>query len=110
MSTLNERDERLWGLALHIVPLFGFSILFPLAILIAKPGNSDFVYHHAKQSLIFNIAFVIAAIITVILCFALVGFLLLIPLVLVGYVLPIIAGVKAYEGKLYTYPVVGAMF
>jgi uncharacterized Tic20 family protein len=102
-----ERDERMWGLLVHVIPLFGFSIIFPIVIMLVKPHDSEFIYHHAKQSLIFQVSMLVLTILTVVLCFVLVGFLLLPVVLVLHFAGPIVAGVRANEGKWYRYPIIG---
>lgn len=108
--TQQERDERLWALLVHIVPIFlsgTLGVLVPLAVMLIKPGGSEFVYHHAKQALIFQIAILVAIWVSALLIFVLVGFLLLPLVVILAFVGAIIAGVKGYNGEWYRYPIIG---
>lgn len=107
-------DERQWGMLAHILTLVvayltGFGWLCALVIYLTYKDKSRFVAFHALQSLYFQIAVFVAWIITIVLCFVLVG-LLLIPVVAIASIVwPIIAGLAANKGELYEYPVFGKM-
>lgn len=92
------------------VPVIGH-VLGPLIIWLVKKDESAEVNEHGKESLNFQISMFIYAsvlgVVTFILMFVLIGFLLL-PLFAVLFiadvVLVIIASMKANEGVLYRYP------
>jgi uncharacterized Tic20 family protein len=99
-----QRDERLWAMAAHIIPLFGFPILAPLVIMLAKPLGSEFIHHHAKQSLIFHITLLV---LTIVLCITIIGIIALPAVAVLCYVGGIIAALKANDGVWYRFPVIG---
>lgn len=86
----------------HFIP-FG-NIIAPLIIWLMKKNESSFVDHHGKESLNFQISLLIYIIISVILAFVLIGFVLAIALWIFSLVIVIIAGVKANDGEWYRYP------
>ncbi len=90
------------ALAGLIIP-FG-SILGPLVIWLVKKDTMPLVNEQGKEALNFNITVGIAAIIGWILCFILIGFLLLPALFIAWLVFVIIATIKANEGTSYHYP------
>ncbi len=123
MSDTNypNAEERNWALAAHLLGAAGvlfsaatLSWLGPLVVYVMKRDQSRFVAFHALQSLFFQLAWmVILAVgwgITVMLMFVVVGFLLIIPMVIVSFaplIWPIIAAVKASNGEWYEYPLAG---
>lgn len=88
------------------VSYFFLPIIIPVIVLLVKQDD-PFVKHHAKQSLIFHAAIVVATIIAWILCVILIGFLLLPIIWIVGLVYTIIAIIRAVDNEYYRYPVAG---
>jgi uncharacterized Tic20 family protein len=112
-----ESQARMWNMLCHISALAGFigipfgNIIGPLVIWQIKKNEFPSVEMHGKAALNFQITITIAALIVgvaaFILSFILIG-LLLYPvvflLILCGFIFPIIAGIKANDGKDYKYP------
>lgn len=82
------------------------SFIVPLIVYFMKKDESPFVRHHAAEALNLQITAFLAAIVSLILIFVLVGILLLILLPFVFFILAIIATVKASQGEYYRYPLV----
>jgi len=81
-------------------------ILAPLIIYLLW-DKDEFVRFNAKQALVAHIVLAIFALVSGLLCFVLVGFLLLpvlAVLAIVFFVSSIIATVKSYKGEYYRYP------
>lgn len=104
-------DDRQWAMFCHLSALLGLLVagltfIGPLVCWLIKKDQSPFVDYHGKEALNFqiNILFytLIAAAITFVTCGAAFP-ILFVPLVL-GIVMPIIAGLKANEGSYYEYP------
>ncbi len=100
---LPTADEKTLAILCHVLTVI-FPILAPLIIYILKAKDSEFVSHHAKESLNFQITLIICYIISGILILLLIGILMLIVLSLINLILVIVAAVRASEGKLYRYP------
>jgi uncharacterized Tic20 family protein len=113
---ISDAQARTWNMWCHLSALAGLVIPFgniigPLVVWQVKKNEFPSVVAHGKAALNFQLtvliaAFVIAAV-AFILSFFCVGFLFffLLPLVgLAGLIFPIIAGLKANEGKEYKYP------
>ena len=80
------------------------TFIVPLIIWLLKKGEDGYVEKHAKESLNFQISFVIYACIAWMSVFVMVGVLLL-PAVVIAYmVFAIVASVKAYKGEDYKIP------
>jgi uncharacterized Tic20 family protein len=96
-------DERnMAALAHGLAIVFGF--LGPLLIMLIKGEQSQFVKDQSKEALNFSITIAIAAFVSFLLCFVLIGFVLL-PMVGIGaFVLHIVAAVAASRGEWYRYP------
>lgn len=120
-----QSSTRGWEVMCHLSSVIGMlgylgmipfgNIAAPLVVWLLKRDSSLGVDAHGKESLNFHISWtlywVAALAITGVLCFLLIGF-LMIPLLIVGgmfgwilmLVLTIIASVKASNGELYHYP------
>jgi len=93
-------DEKLWGMLSHVC-FFVFGIIGPALILGLHDKiidrESEFVRHHAKQALFWQIAAIIVATVT---CG--VG-------ALVMMIWPVLAAIAASEREWYSYPLIGDM-
>ncbi|MCW0202283.1 DUF4870 domain-containing protein [Rhodanobacter thiooxydans] len=109
MAGAPSAEERQWAMFAHLSALVGViiplgSIIGPLVIWLIKKDTMPFVNDQGKEALNFNITVGIAAIVSWILCFILIGFLLLAVLAVGWVVFVIIATIKANEGTTYRYP------
>ena len=101
---LAPSEERLCAMLAHL-SIFVLSIIGPLIILVVFGKRSAFVADQSKEALNFHISVLIAGFVSFLLCFVLVGFVLL-PVVIIGsMVLGVIGGLRANEGIAYRYPV-----
>ncbi len=102
-------DDTNWGVIAHLSALAGLIIPFgnvlgPLAVMLTKGKESDFVNDQAREALNFQITAAIALLVSFALMVVLIGF-LLVPLVaIVDVVLMIIAAMAASKGERYRYP------
>lgn len=93
-------DEKTLGLLAHIITVVS-TFIGPLIIYLLKKDDSEFVTHHARESLNFQITmFLVCAVLFI----SIIGILLVWVVGLVVLILVIIATIKASEGKLYKYP------
>ena len=106
---LSEDEERKWAMFAHIgtfssmfVPLG--NIIAPIVIWQMKKNESSFVVEQAKESLNFQITLMIYSIVSILLCFIIIGFFLIFALIIFGLIIVIVAGVKANDGEHYRYP------
>jgi len=109
MAGAPSAEERQWAMFAHLSALVGViiplgSIIGPLVIWLIKKDTMPFVNDQGKEALNFNITVGIAAVVSWILCFILIGFLLLAVLAIGWLVFVIIATIKANEGTTYRYP------
>jgi uncharacterized Tic20 family protein len=93
----------------HLSALCGFviplgSIIGPLVIWLIKKDTMPFVNDQGKEALNFNITILIAAIVSWILIFVLIGVLLLIAVGIFWLIFVIIASIQASNGTGYRYP------
>ncbi len=104
-----SKDEKNLALLCHLLTFTGYiipfgNILGPLIIFLIKKDQSPFIRQHAVEALNFQISLTIYAIISALLIFILIGFLMIAAVAIVGIVFTIIAAISASEGKLYRYP------
>ena len=103
-------EQKLLAILAHLAYLLGGLgfIIGPLIIFLIKKDDS-FVYEHAKQALVAHLAILTVSIVSGVLCFLLVG-LLLLPVIAILWLLliitSIIAAIKAADGQLYEYPLI----
>lgn len=96
-------DEKTWALIAHAGAVF-LGFLAPLIAMLAKGNDSKWVRAHAIESLNFNIMMFIVYTVSGVLSAVLIGLCVLIPALLAGTILAIVAGVQAFQGKAYRYP------
>ncbi|WXL25639.1 DUF4870 domain-containing protein [Ectopseudomonas mendocina] len=102
-------DARQWAMFCHFAAFAGLIIPFgnivgPLLIWQLKKDMDPFVDAQGKEALNFQITVALAALVCFGLMVVLIGFPLLMLVSLTAFVLTVIAGVKANEGKDYRYP------
>ncbi len=102
-------EEANWGVAAALLAFAGYvvplgNIAGPAAVWLAKRDESDFVEHHAREALNFQISITLYMLVASALMFVLIGFVLA-PLILIfDVVVIIIAALRASRGELYDYP------
>ena len=109
LPATQSSDERTWAMIAHLSAFSAFvtvigCVLGPLIVWLVKRDTMPFAADQGKEALNFNITVAIAAIISGILIFVVIGFLLL-AVVAVGWlVLTILACIEANKGLAYRYP------
>jgi uncharacterized Tic20 family protein len=104
------KDAQNWAMICHLSALAGFVVPFgnllgPLIVWLIKRAEMPLVDQHGKEALNFQITVSIAAVISFILMFVLIGFLLIAIVGIGALVLTIMAAVKVSNGQLdYRYP------
>ena len=104
-SGVAPQEDRTIALLTHLSGiLFGFIV--PLIIWLVNKDKTDkgWLNDQAIEALNFQITLFIAVVISWVLMFVLIGFLLLPLLVIVNLVFCIIAGIKSNNGEAYRYP------
>ncbi|NLY13083.1 MAG: DUF4870 domain-containing protein [Gammaproteobacteria bacterium] len=102
-------EAKQWAMLIHLAAFAAFlipfgSIIGPLLVWQLKKDLGSFVEYNGKEAVNFQITVAIAAVVCVMLIFAVIGVLLLPVLGLVWLIFTIIAGVKANDGVAYRYP------
>jgi len=88
----------------HLSHFFG-SWIVQLIIMNTKGKQSAFVRDQAVEALNFTITITIAALISVVLCLVLVGFVLLLAVLVIGVIYPILGAIRSNRGEWYRYPI-----
>lgn len=110
MAEDKVKQERTLAMLCHLTALSSYigipfgHIIVPLIIWLIKKDEYPFVNEQGKESLNFQISMTIYAIISGILCFIFIGFLLLAAVVITDIALVITATIKANKGESYHYP------
>jgi len=111
-SKESNKDARMWGMICHlaglgglipIVPIIG-SVIGPLIVWQIKKEEFNFVADQGKEAVNFQISILMYAIVSGLLCFACVGFVLLPAVYIFDLIFLLIAAVKANDGEHYRYP------
>ncbi len=104
-----KKQAREWCMILHLslfaghaVPLGG--IVAPIVMWQLKKDEWPEVDEHGRNAANWIISNIIYIIISVVLCIVIVGFVLLIILAVLNAVFPVIAAIKANEGRVWRYP------
>jgi len=104
-----EKETRQWALLLHLSMLAGYAV--PLAGLVApiviwqvKKNELPDIDAHGKNAVNWMISHILYIIISVVLCFVLIGIPLLIAVAILGVVFPIMVAVKGNNGEVWRYP------
>ena len=109
--TSEERDARRWATICHLSALVGLLgngvgfILGPLVVWLIKRNDHPFIDAQGKEAVNFQLTMLLAAIVSALLLFVVIGFVLLPIVILLAVIFPIVAGVRASEGTHYLYPV-----
>jgi len=101
--------ENTFCMLMHLTPfagciLPGANIALPIVMWATNKDQSPMIDQHGKNIFNFMLSMFIYFIVSVILIFAIIGILTTIALVILGVVFPIIAAIKANNGKYWPYP------
>ena len=107
-TAMSADSERSWAIAAHLsgflAAYVALGFLGPLVCMLAVGDRSPYARRHAVEALNFNLSWLLYIVISGILVFVLVGFVLL-PLLAIGYLVFVILGaVAASRGEEYRYP------
>jgi len=105
-----DKDTRMWAMFCHlsglalVLPIPFANVIAPLALWLIKRESSPYIDEHGKEALNFQISMTIYGVVAILLCFLLIGFLILPALFIADVILMILAAVKANDGLPYRYP------
>jgi uncharacterized Tic20 family protein len=101
-------DEITWGCAAHwsalVASVVALAFLGPLIVMLTKGNESPYIRRQAVESLNFQLSILIYGIVSFVLIFVLVGFVLLPIVGIMWLVFTIIGAVRASRGEEYRYP------
>ena len=105
-----SKDEKTYAMLCHFLAFSGYAIplghiIGPLILWLVKKDEFPLVDDQGKESINFQITMTIGFLISIVLCFVLIGFVLLVGLAIFDLIIVIVAGIKANEGVQYRYPV-----
>ena len=108
-GSVPSKNEQTMGMLCHLTALAGYMIPFgniagPLIIWMIKREEMPFVEIEGKESLNFQISMFIYHLVAAMLCFLLIGFLLLPVVVVANVIFVILASIESASGKSYRYP------
>lgn len=112
-QTQTQSNDNMMAALIHILPIFT-SFIAPLIFFIVYKDQNTVLREHSRRALNFSLLVIVAAIgitvgvvIMTFITLGLLGFLTVLTGIpyIAAIVFGIIAGVQAYEGKLYKYPV-----
>jgi len=103
------KDARTWAMVCHLAAFAGFiipfgSLLGPLIVWAIKKDEDPFINDQGKEAINFQLTLLIGFVVSIILMFVFIGFLLIAALVVYCIIMVIIAAMKANEGEQYRYP------
>jgi uncharacterized Tic20 family protein len=105
-------DEKLWAMLAHLFGLAGYfggvgQYVAPLVIYLLYKDKSRFVAFHALQSLYFQLAVLVALMVSFALMVVLIGIPMLAFVGVGSLIYVIVAAIRAYNGELFEYWLVG---
>ena len=109
-SILTE-TERNWSMLCHLSAFAGFffpfgGILGPLICWLSKRDESSWVNLNGKAALNFQLSMLLYIVLTIPLCFIIIGIPIIMMLGTLKVICTIIASVKASKGEMFRYPLV----
>ncbi|MBB3103501.1 DUF4870 domain-containing protein [Azomonas macrocytogenes] len=105
-----DRETRQWAMLCHYAAFFGLmvpmigNVIGPLILWQLKREAHSFIDQQGKEALNFQITYSILMMICGVLAWFIIGFPLMALISLIAFVLVVIAGIRANEGKSYRYP------
>ena len=103
-NAMSGSDERTWSILVHVAAFAGVVVPFgmilgPFIVWIIKKPESALVDRHGRAALNFQISMVIYFLISVVLMFVVIGFLLVIALAIFWFVMVLVATIRAADGR-----------
>ena len=103
---LRPDEERTWAILAHVLPLLSLGVVPPLVLWLVFRGRGPFLEHHAKESLNFQLASLLALVVSGVLVVVTFGLAspVLFGLLVVWVVLGVLAAVAASRWEWDRYP------
>jgi uncharacterized Tic20 family protein len=102
-ARMSSSDETTIAMLIHVLSLVT-GVFGPLVIWLLKRDQSDFVDAHGREAINFQVTLYIAAIVSFLLMFVLIGFLLLAALFVLQFLMPLFAALMAAGHRPFRYP------
>ena len=104
-----DKETNTWAMILHLSLLAGLIVPFagliaPIVIFLVKKETMPGIVPHAHVVFNWMISAVIYAVVSAILVFIVIGILGLLAVAILSIVFPIIGGIKASDGEVWSYP------
>jgi len=108
-AQLQTPDERQMGMIMHLSQLvnvlfFPIGIVAPIVLWQTQKDKMPALDAHGKMVTNWMISMTIYMFVSIVLMFVLIGFLTILAVAIMGIVFPIIGGIKANNGELWSYP------
>ncbi len=108
-ASLQTADERQMGMIMHLSQLvnvlfFPIGIVAPIVIWQTQKDKMPALDEHGKMVTNWMISMTIYMVVSIVLMFVLIGFLTILAVAIMGIVFPIVGGIKANNGELWSYP------
>ena len=108
-AALQTAEERQMGMIMHLSQLvnilfFPIGIVAPIVLWQTQKDKMPALDAHGKMVTNWMISMTIYMVVSIILMFVLIGFLTILAAAIMGIVFPIIGGIKANNGELWSYP------
>ncbi len=97
-----SKEERIWGMLCHLAGLAFF--ITPLLIWTLKKEKSAFINDQGKEAINFQLSTMIYLLCSSLMLLIIVGVPLMGVLIILDIIFVIVAGVNAFDGKIYRYP------
>jgi len=107
-APVSPSDARMWSTLTHVGGII-FGFIPSLVVYLVFKDRDPFIRRHAAQALNFQIMVAIAIVVSWVLIFVFIGFLLLPAVGIASLVFSIIAAIAANKGEEYTYPLTPKM-
>ncbi|HUR59098.1 MAG TPA: DUF4870 domain-containing protein, partial [Opitutaceae bacterium] len=88
----------------HLSAILGVGFVLPFIVWLVKKSDPDNVAAHAKEALNFHLSLLLYVVVCIPLMFVVVGVPIAILIGIAGFILAIVAAVKASDGQFYRYP------
>lgn len=108
-GSMDQKQEKTWAIFCHLGALAGCimplgNVIGPLVIWLVKKNESSLINDEGKESLNFQISWAIYFLVSLILTFVFIGFILLGALLIFNLVMIIMAAIKVSNGEKFSYP------
>lgn len=97
------QDEKTMGGLIHLLGVLSLGVV-SIILWVMKKDESPFIDFHGKEYLNFFISIIIYSFAAFLLCFVLIGFVLLPAILVFSIVVGIMATIKGFNGEYFQYP------